>query len=93
MLTETLKALEEHAAQYKQYKHMAEEAEKLANEHRDAIKKLLNGESGPVYTGDYKITCTTYDRTTLDTKSLQREMPGIYAMYRRTLPTEKLTIN
>ena len=93
MLAETLKALEEHAAQYKQYKHMTEEAEKLANEHRDTIKKLLNGEAGPVYTGDYKITCTTYDRTTLDSAALKREMPGIYAMYKRTTTADKLTIN
>ena len=90
MNTQTIEAA---ARRYKQYKHMAEEANAEAEKARDELKRLLNGEPQTVYAGDYKISWTVFEQSRLDSAALKREMPGIYAMYQKPTTSDRLTVN
>lgn len=76
--------------------HEAREDAREAEERLEALKnqaKILMGENEEAYfQGDKVFTWKTQTRTTLDTKTLKREMPDIYEQFAKTTKTRTFLI-
>lgn len=66
-------------SEYAQYKRIKEEAEKQLKALQAVITSELEKLEKPEFIGnEHKASITTYERTTLDGKALEKAMPAVY---------------
>lgn len=71
--------------EYAQYKRIKEEAEKQLKALQAMIVSELEKLEKPEFIGnEHKASITTYERTTLDGKALEKAMPAVYNEFLKT---------
>lgn len=78
--------------EYKEYARIMEQAETEKKNIAGQIKTLLE-KPGTAFAGEYKITWSTYDKTGIDVKQLEKEYPAIAKLVAKTTPCDRLTVN
>ena len=76
--------------EYAEYKRIKEEAEKQLKALQAVIVSELEKLEKPEYIGnEHKASITTYERTTLDGKALEKAFPAVYNEFSKTSITSR----
>ena len=80
--------------QYKQWKELAEEANKQMKEYEGMLKELLE-ESGAetLESGQYILRWTEILSNRFDTTAFKKENPEIYKLYLKQIPSKRFTLS
>lgn len=74
-------------------KHMREELDDEIEMLQDQLKAEMTARNTEVLNvGDYKVSWTSYERTSIDTKKLRKDMPNIAQLYTTTQTLKRFSI-